>query len=555
MADATRPGAGRAPLVLLGLFVAAYVTTLWLTAPSIGYTRDEGYYFKAAEEYGGWWEVLFSRRFFEAFTDAEIKRHFSYNTEHPALVKLVLGATHGALHRWLGVTTPAQAYRATGFLFAALSLVATFLLGRRLVGPWVGVLAAVLLSLEPRYFYDSHLACFDVPITAMWTLSLWAFVRALEDPRPGPAVLAGVIYGLALATKLNAFFLPFVFLPAWVWFRVERGAGAASQGPRLQLVRGPSGSLDLALPRAPLVFGALLVLSPLVFVAHWPHLWHDTFPRIGAYVGFHMSHEHYPASYFHELWVRPPFPSSFPFVMTLLTVPSPTLALGTLGLARGVWRALAGHSFRDATLVGATLLPILVIALPSTPIFGGVKHWHTAQPTLAILAAWALLDGIATLSLAARVRRPVAVGLGILVALPGALGVAASHPHGIGFYSELAGGLRGGAQLGMQRGFWGSLAGPLYFERALPERGRVFFNRTNWDAFRMYQREGIIAPGVSYANEPKGSTAGVVFEQPEHGETEAGVWSVIGTRPVRGVYSDNVTLTQLYVAGPSASPP
>src|SRR5205085_2470683 len=102
------------------------------TAPAMGYTRDEGYYFKAAEEYAGWWDTLFSSRFLDAFGDAEIEHRFSYNTEHPALVKLTQGITFRVLSSWLGLTTPAQGFRATGFLFAALSLFSTFLLGREL---------------------------------------------------------------------------------------------------------------------------------------------------------------------------------------------------------------------------------------------------------------------------------------------------------------------------------------------------------------------------------------------------------------------------------------
>ena len=37
--------------------------------------------------------------------------------------------------------------------------------------------------------------------------------------------------------------------------------------------------------------------------------------------------------------------------------------------------------------VGLGLFPICLIALPSIPIFGGTKHWLTAYPFLALLAA------------------------------------------------------------------------------------------------------------------------------------------------------------------------
>ena len=527
----------------------AYVGVLWSTAPAMGYTRDEGYYFKAAEEYARWWGVLFSDRVLDAFTRDEIRKHFSYNTEHPPLVKFSQGLTYYLFHRWLGWVDPGQGFRIAGFLWAGLSVLSTYLLGRRLVGPAAGLLAGAALATLPRYFYDAHLACFDVAMTTMWTLSLWAFHRAWTAASKDVvrrSLGLGVVFGLALATKLNALFLPVVFVVLWF---------VAPPDPlRPKIIEGPGGGRDILLPPVPIPLVACVLIGPLVFVATWPYLWHDTFQGIGAYIRFHLRHEHYPISYFHELLVKPPFPVSFPFVMSALTIPGPWLVLGSIGVMQACLRALR-RRLGSALLASATLLPILVIALPSSPIFGGVKHWYNAMPTLFIAGAAVLLP--ATHALRAYLHPALFKG-GLIACLvlilgPGAAGVGASHPHGIGFYNALAGGFRGGAELGMQRGFWGGLA----FEAfdALPERQRVFFNRTNYDSFRMYRREGLLPDGISYANDAKSAGAAVVFEQPEHGEAEAEVWSRMGYRPVAGTYQDGVTLTQIYVVGESNRPP
>jgi 4-amino-4-deoxy-L-arabinose transferase-like glycosyltransferase len=529
------------PVHLALLLAAIYLAVLWITAPAVGFTRDEGYYFKAAEDYSRWFGVLFSSRFSEAFTNAEIMKHFSYNTEHPVLVKLLQGATYHLFSNWLGLASPSTGFRITGFAFSALSMIATYLLGRELVSERVGLVAAVLLALIPRYFYDAHLACFDVPMTAMWTLSLYTFHRAMHAPPEkarSRAVWAAVVFGLSLATKLNAIFLPFIFIALWLIAPPDRSHSGFE--------RSPSGGWDLRLPPVPIVLILCAILGPLIFIAHWPYLWHDTFARIGGYLNFHMRHEHYPILYFGELLVRPPFPWGFPFVMTYYTAPGPLIALGSIGFVVALARMLK-RSSGDALLVLATFVPIFMIALPSTPIFGGVKHWFQAMPALAILASRSLFDTVDWIG--KRWMAPAAVALAIG---PGLFGVIASHPNGIGYYNELAGGFRGGAELGMQRVFWGGVAFPLF--RDLPS-GRVFFNRTNYDAYRMYRRENVIRPDVSYANEPKYADVGVVFEQPEHGEREAEVWSGMGPRPVAGVYQDNVVLIQLYVKGKSDRPP
>lgn len=545
-----RPSAPTLAALTLAL---GYAALLAATAPAVGYTRDEGYYFKAAEQYATWWDTLLSRRFLDAFSDAEIQRCFGYNSEHPPLVKLAQGITFRILHADLGLTGAAQGFRAANFGLAALSLIATFLLGRDLVSAEVGLVAALLLAFIPRYFYDAHLACFDVPVTAFWALTVWAFRRALLAPPghvPRRSIEAGLIFGLALATKLNALFLPPLMVLAWLHRPGTLGS--------LRLVPGPSGSLDLRLPRVPWALIACATLGPLVFFASWPHLWHDTFNRVAAYVAFHLHHEHYPIRYFHQVFVRPPFPWHFPWMMTALTAPSPLLVLGAVGVGQALVRAARDRSTDDLLLAGGALLPIALISVPGTPIFGGVKHWYNAMPFLAILAARGVQAAAAALAgllpRAGRLALPISAALAIG---PGIAGVVASHPAGIGYYNELAGGVRGGAALGMQRSFWGGVSRPLMPRvAALPPGTRVFFDHTNYDDYLMYLREGTLPRPIGFANTPQEAQAATLFEDREgYPLTEEAAWSSIGTRPSAGVYMDEVTLVQLYDRSARSPPP
>lgn len=510
----------------------------------MGYTRDEGYYFKAAEQYAGWWDTLFSAKFADAFTDAEIVRRFGYNTEHPSLVKLTLGITHKVLHSWLGVTGPAQGFRFGGFLFAALSLFATFLLGRDLISPRVGFAAALFLASIPRYFYDAHLACFDVPITATWTLSLWTYWRALTAPPElvkRRAWIAGLFFGLALATKLQSLFLPGVFV--LVWLHHAGGLRGVS------VVPGPSGGADLTLPRIPPVLFACAIIGPIVFFVLWPYLWHDPFMRIGSYVQFHLNHEHYPIRYFDTVYVRPPFPWHFAWMMTVLTLPSTLLVTGAIGFLVSVYRATIGKRSSDFLLVLSALLPIGLITMPDTPIFGGVKHWYNAMPAFCVLAAWAVFEAVDTVAAwLPRLRALLGPGLVSAGLLPGVLGIAASHPNGIAYYNELAGGFRGAAELGMQRSFWGGVSRPLIDDVArVPPGTRVFFDHTNYDAFNMYLRERSIPPGIGFANKPEEADAATLFEDREgHPISEEAAWARVGLKPKSGVYVDEVPLVQFF---------
>ena len=82
----------------------------------------------------------------------------------------------------------------------------------------------------------------------------------------------------------------------------------------------------------------------------------------------------------------------FPFVMTAVSVPLVTLALAGYGgyIAGVTWWENRRERWSDEVVVyGQVLLsafvPIMIIAFPNTPIFGGTKHWMPAMPFFAIL--------------------------------------------------------------------------------------------------------------------------------------------------------------------------
>ena len=148
------------------------------------------------------------------------------------------------------------------------------------------------------------------------------------------------------------------------------------------------------------------------------------------------------------------------------------------------------------------LFPIVLIALPDVPIFGGVKHWMPAMPFLAILGGEVVV-------LAARAVAPAragaaAVGLSALVLLPSATAAGHFHPNGTAAYNALVGGAPGAASVGMQRQFWSnSVSTVLPWIDAHARRGaRIYFHEVTYAAYRWYQREGWLRRDLRWANDP-----------------------------------------------------
>ena len=49
------------------------------------------------------------------------------------------------------------------------------------------VVAAVLFGALPRVFFHAHLACFDVPVAALFVTTAYAYARSLESGRRSSA--------------------------------------------------------------------------------------------------------------------------------------------------------------------------------------------------------------------------------------------------------------------------------------------------------------------------------------------------------------------------------
>ena len=189
--------------------------------------------------------------------------------------------------------------------------------------------------------------------------------------------------------------------------------------------------------------------------------------------------------------------------------------------------------------------PLAVLAVPSTPIFGGVKHFMTAMPYLAVLAGIGLarlLPALAGVLPAARARlRLVApAALAALVCLPAVVETRRSHPDGLSHYNLLAGGFAGGASLGMNRQFWGySVVADARRDQSRHGREReMYWHDVIHDALSMYKREGRLAMTVGntgFGEEAlRRSQMGILFYEKHWAIYEGWFWeSYATTRPLR----------------------
>ncbi len=229
-----------------------------------------------------------------------------------------------------------------------------------------------------------------LPIVPLWTATAYAYWKSQRQDGMGWPIATGVLFGLAIHTKHNAWLMP-----------VALGAHAiATQVVARMFDTRDEAAARRQLVRAARALGAMAIAGPLVFYAFWPWIWHDTVARLRDYAAFHLHHEYYNMEFFGETYFRPPMPRAYAPIMTLATVPVVTLALFAAGVVVRA-RALVGkrEPFDPAQTSILWALGVFVNYAfwlrTSTPIFGGTKHWMTAYPFSALFAGSALDAAVA----------------------------------------------------------------------------------------------------------------------------------------------------------------
>ncbi|MDA0831682.1 MAG: glycosyltransferase family 39 protein [Planctomycetota bacterium] len=388
-----------------------------------------------------------------------------YLHDHPPLGRLMLGLSHETVRSVFPPVeidsrfTTAAARPASALAFALLVLLVGSVTANWF-GRAVGIVAAISLVLMPRLFGHAHLAALESWLNLtyvacvlgtihFWTRHLSDETAAHHIPSHKTALCTGLLFGLALLTKIQAVLIPipFILWSLWRWRW--------------------KGMIPLA------IWGAT---GFVVFFLGWPWLWIDPLDHLAAYFGQTTDRVSLNAWYFGERFADKNVPWHYSFVMFLTTIPVAFHLLAGWGVIR-MWRTTDTDAVtrqRTGLVIGSALWPLIMFSLPGIAVYDSERLFLCSFPL------WSVMIGRGGVFLwdALRQRmspRTTAVVFSVALATQ-SVGLFASSPTFLGHYNVLVGGPRGAAALGLETSYWGEGLTREFFDRvvkAVPQGAEV----------------------------------------------------------------------------------
>ena len=376
-----------------------------------------------------------------------------YLPDHPPLGRVILGVAH-FLTSWCIAGSESTAYNVPAarlgscFAFAMTVLLLTEFCIRRF--DWAtAICVPILMICTPCLLGHARLAALESATNLAWVACMVPLLAWWTDARPPSTLRAGVsgvFWGLLLLTKVQGILLPPIVFVWAVWQF------------RWKCVR-------------PLACWS--VCGAILFLAAWPWLWLDPIQNIQQYLGRAAVRPTLYCWYFGERFADQQVPWHYPFVLTLFALPVAVILCLLARIKRTLPDAI------DQLLLLSIAFPLLVFALPGTPVYDGNRLFLIVMPMIIVFAARAFspFQSSTTSEVPPAPSTPRSITrwkIAVLVFLAvQPFGASVFSPYAISQYGPLAGGNSGAAALGMESSYWSDGLNFRFWEQ-VPENSTIF---------------------------------------------------------------------------------
>jgi hypothetical protein len=204
----------------------------------------------------------------------DLNPHFYYYGSLPIYLYKASAKTLSVLTGvdWLDQSRLLLVGRFWSALASTATLLAVFAIGRRLWGVSAGLMAAALMASAALAIQAAHFSTVESLLTLAVCITLWLSLRILDGGGRHWYVLAGIVLGLAMATKLTSG--SFIVMPVLAHFL--RGPGVTNRESGNGLVQSPKSKVQSPRANLAIFFGCMLVavlVAEPYYVLGWNDFW------------------------------------------------------------------------------------------------------------------------------------------------------------------------------------------------------------------------------------------------------------------------------------------
>ena len=362
----------------------------------------------------------------------------------PRLLQTVSGFTWSIVYYLNGMKvdfiTSVIAHRLATTIFVSLCIFFVFLFASEAFGFRVGVFSAISLIFIPRFFTHSLYTTLDAAAASMILISTYFFWKGWKNWKWG--LFAGVVFGLTLSTKVNAYFFPLIVL-FWVFISYRDRMFFWIKNIRKNRIR---------LKYVPVVIYSLIFISPIVFILSWPWLWVNPIKR---FIGLLQSNAKIsiPAYYLGSVSIHQSF--HYVWIMTFVTLPISILLFFIIGFLKGFNSVVKNDDKNIVLILMGVLVPMIFFSLPIKTPYDGVRIFLNVFPFIAILTGIGVNTVVEFLEKRFRFKPFICIIILVIMALPFLFSFSNGMPNIVNYYNELVGGIKGAHNMGFEMDYWG----------------------------------------------------------------------------------------------------
>lgn len=350
---------------------------------------------------------------------------------HPPLNDTLAAFTNYIFYQKLGILGDVESHNLFGILSVTLLILGVYIFTRINFGIFPALIASLSLFLYPIFLAESHFNVKDPPEASFFSLTIILFWLGITKKKAKYIYMSAVSCAIALGTKFNVLFLPFILLP-WVF------------------------SLGKTILKNEKKVYIAIILFPLIvvglFFVYNPNLWIDPITRVGNMINFYVSSGTLAggSSNYQPEYLIYGF-NFYPLLAVIYSTPLIILFFSLIGLLISFW------NIKKSTyllIIVWFIFPILRASMPGATIYGGIRHIFEFLPAMAILSgigAQFLVNYLCKYLIKLK-KLPVYIPvqkvlvfqiIAFLTFVPIILKIISIHPNENVYYNPLIGGLKG----------------------------------------------------------------------------------------------------------------